>query len=103
PGPTHPTVYGRIDRGSLESEAGPVPLVFLTYHAVFRVSGLPAGLPAWQEGPLSLVLDLDDWHQLDHYTAATVVLDGAERPVALLLQQHNDQRSYLFGADLARP
>ena len=75
----------------------------VTYHLVFRVSGLPAALPLVAALPLRLVADLDDWHQLDHYTAAFVVLDAAERPVALTLQQHNYLRTYLVGesVDLA--
>ncbi len=91
-------VLGRVDRA-------PVPLgdgaerefTFLTYHVVFRHSGLVAGLAAWQAGPLGLVADLDDWHQLDHYTAASIVFDDAARPVALMLQQHNGLRTHVFG------
>jgi len=69
----------------------------LTYHLAFRVSGLPAGLSPVAAIPLRLVADLDDWHQLDHYTAAFVVLDARERPVALTLQQHNYLRTHLVG------
>jgi hypothetical protein len=36
-------------------------------------------------------------HQLDHYTPATIVLDAHELPFAMLLQQHNYHRTYLFG------
>ena len=54
-------------------------------------------MPLYQALPLRLVADLDDWHQLDHYTAAFVVLDAGERPVALTLQQHNYLRTYLVG------
>ena len=61
------------------------------------MSGLPAGLSLAAAIPLGLVADLDDWHQLDHYTAAFVVLDGDGRPVALTLQQHNYLRTHLVG------
>ena len=44
--------------------------------------------------------DTEDWHQLDHYTAATLALDKLDRPFALMLQQHNYQRTYLLGKDL---
>ena len=98
--PTHPIVLARVDRARL----GCTPtFTFLTYNFIFRDSGLPAGLIWRKAGPLSLIANLDDWHQLDHYTAVSVVLDAAQRPVALLLQQHNDQRSYVFGTDIERP
>ena len=71
--------------------------IVAVYHLVFRMSGLPAALPRLAEASLGLVADLNDWHQLDHYTAAFVVLDAAERPVALTLQQHNYLRTYLVG------
>ncbi len=100
-----PVIYGRIDRADLELPgcAAPVPVTFLTYNLVFRHSGLPAGLPAWQRVVLELVGDLDDWHQLDHYTALTLALapngkeDGKElTPFAVTFQQHNYLRSYLL-------
>ncbi len=105
--PTTPTMYGRVDRETVtfETDAGNVtePFTFLTYHAVFPTSGLPAGLPAWKAAVLHLVASLEDWHQLDHYTAATVVLDRHLEPVALMLQQHNYLHTYLLGTDLPLP
>lgn len=91
-------VFGRVD-------VAPVPMgdgserkyTFLTYHVVFRHSGVLAGLAAWQAWPMRLLADLDDWHQLDHYTAASIVLDEASTPVALMLQQHNGLRTQVFG------
>ncbi len=105
--PARPVVFGRVDRvtapfpadDGVRSES----LTFLTYHAVFRHSGLPAGVPAWQAAALGMVADLDDWHQLDHYTAASLVLGLDDEPLALMLQQHNYQRTYLFGAELPLP
>ena len=98
-----PTVLARIDRAELVAGGARVPLLLLTYHAVFRSSGVLAGIPAWQDALLGLALDLDDWHQLDHYTAATVVLDANRRPVALMLQQHNYVHTYLVGEAVALP
>ncbi len=107
PWPPTRTVYGRVDREtvSFPTDAGPVaePFTFLTYHVVFRVSGLPAALPAWKALLLRLAGSLDDWHQLDHYTAATIVFDGALRPVALVLQDHNNLRTRLFGSEVPWP
>ena len=96
-----PTVYAGVERTDLwaphQSEPGDVEFTVAIYHLVFRVSGLPAALPGLAEASLGLVADLDDWHQLDHYTAAFVVLDADERPIALTLQQHNYLRTYLVG------
>jgi hypothetical protein len=98
--PVHPVMYGRIDRAQLFGCAA--PLTFLTYHLVFRHSGLPAALPWWQSAALGLVGDLDDWHQLDHYTAVSLALmpdaSGDLAPFAATFQHHNYMRSYLLGA-----
>jgi hypothetical protein len=96
--PAKATVYGRLQQANVAlTEGAPRRFTFLTYHAVFRHSGVPAGFDGWRAAALSLIADLDDWHQLDHYTAATVVLDETQSPVALMLQQHNYPRTYVFG------
>ena len=103
-GSAGPVVFGRIDRDMLEFEDGTrQTFTFLSYHAVFRHSGLAAGLSGVQAVAAGLAGDLDDWHQLDHYTAATLVLDEGRKPVALLLQQHNNQRTYLIGETYELP
>ncbi len=94
------TVYGRVDREEMMIGETKQELTFLTYHTVFRHSGLPAGVAGWRAGLLALVADLNDWHQLDHYTAATLVLDAKSNPLALMLQQHNYTRTYLVGAEV---
>jgi hypothetical protein len=101
---TRPRIYGRVDHGSLAlpgCEAA-TPVVFLTYHLVFRRSGLPAGMAAWHEALVDLVSDPADWHQLDHYTALTLALapgvGGGLEPFAATFQQHNYLRTYLLGA-----
>jgi hypothetical protein len=102
-----PVIYGRIDRDTVEFEVdgqiSQVPFIFLTYHAVFRHSGLPSGLAAWKALLVGLVGDLHDWHQLDHYTAVTLVLDEWRTPVAVMLQQHNYQHTYLIGEGVDLP
>ncbi|MFN0039928.1 MAG: hypothetical protein ACKVP2_10500, partial [Burkholderiales bacterium] len=96
-----PVVFGRIDHDDVNlGRAGKVHFTFLTYHAVFRHSGLAAGLGPWQKLFASVAGDLEDWHQLDHYTAVTLVLDIQHRPVAMLLQQHNHLRTWVLGVDL---
>ena len=96
-----PVVYAGVERTNLGAPRGAdgtaEQFTVAVYHLVFRVSGLPAGLPASVAASLGLFADLDDWHQLDHYTAAFVVLDASERPVALTLQQHNYLRTHLVG------
>ena len=96
-----PVVYAGVERTDLGAPVGAhgtgEEFTVAVYHLVFRVSGLPAGLPAAVAASLGLFADLDDWHQLDHYTAAYVVLDASERPVALTLQQHNYLRTHLVG------
>lgn len=101
--PPQPVIYGRIDRADLALPecAAPLPVTFLTYHLVFRHSGLPAGLPWWQAVALGAAADLADWHQLDHYTAVSLALaprnDGALAAFAATFQQHNYLRTYLLG------
>ncbi len=48
-------------------------------------------------------LDPRDWHQLDNFVAAHIVLDGSGKPVAVLLAQHNHHRAYLVRRDIAIP
>ncbi len=99
--PTTPVMLGRIDRVSLEaSDGGQAELKVLTYHAVFRSSGLVAGLGSVKAGVLSVLADLNDWHQLDHYTAASVVLGPDDAPIALMVQQHNYIHTYLVGESI---
>ena len=95
-----PTAYGRVHYRSVEPFG---ELTFLQWHFVFRYSGLPFDLPVWQEALAQLAGDPRDWHQLDHYTAATLVLGPEGTPLGAVLQQHNDQRAYWFGRDLPMP
>lgn len=92
-----PTVFGRVD---YEAVADLGLFTFLTYHFAFRHSGIPLGIPDWQHVLLELIGDTDDWHQLDHYTAVTIAFDPAMHPVAVILQHHNYQRTYLIGREL---
>lgn len=98
-----PTVFARIDHDDIAHDGHAQRLTFLTYHTVFRHSGIAAGFSGWQAAMASLFVNLDDWHQLDHYTAATVVLDATARPVALVLQQHNYHHTYVLGPALPLP
>ena len=99
-----PVAYATLERQDLTfvGASGDVslPFIFLSYHFVFRESGLPLGLARWQAAALGLMGDLRDWHQLDHYTAVTMLLDADHTPVAVTFQQHNYQRTHLLGETL---
>lgn len=89
------TVYGRIQRDQLAYKDQQLPLTFLSYNLVFANSGLLKGLPAWQRMTMGIVGSNTDWHQLDHYVGLSVALSG-ERPIAVMLQQHNYQTTWLL-------
>lgn len=102
--PQTPVVFGRVDYSDeLLGDKVPQRFTILTYHTVFRTSGIVAGVAWWQALPLSVAGNLTDWHQLDHYTAAFLVLDALQQPVALMLQQHNYVRTYLYREALSLP
>ena len=97
--PTAATAYGGVHRATLPLDGvGDCDLTFLSYHFVFRHSGLPTGISGWKMALANLVGNSRDWHQLDHYTAAYLVLHQQQLR-AVLLQQHNNMRAYLVGGD----
>ncbi len=104
-----PVVNGRVYREKVElsDEQGQkmtYDLIFLKYNVVFAISGLPAELPGGLRALLWLAgLDPDDWHELDNFVAIHIVLDDTERPVAIILAQHNHHRSYVIGKDIPLP
>ena len=95
-----PSGYGGISRANLTLAGVAHELTFLEYHFVFRHSGLPAGVPAFYRMVADMVADSKDWHQLDHYTAAFVVL-YQDKPFAVILQQHNYMRAYFIDEEAA--
>jgi hypothetical protein len=101
--PATPVMYGRVDRETFELGGLTRRFTFLTWHAVFRTSGIGAGIAGWKGAVLGIAGDLDDWHQLDHYTAVTLALDERDRPVAVTLQHHNYMRTHLIGRDMRLP
>lgn len=92
---TTPTVYGRIHRDTLNYQEQSIPLTFLSYNLVFANSGLLKGLPTWQRIAMGIIGDNTDWHQLDHYVGLTLAL-ADDRPIAVMLQQHNYQTTWLL-------
>ncbi len=91
--PVRPVVYGSASRHHIPFLGG--NYTFLSYHAVFRTSGLPLELGPFRETLVRTFGDRRDWHQLDHYTAVFIVLDPSLNRCAVLLQQHNYMRTYL--------
>ena len=107
PGPERvPVVYGRVYRESVsftdsQGEEEIHDLTFLKYNVLFATSGLPAELSAWSRFLLNLGgFDREDWHALDNFVAAHIVLDERDAPIAVVLAQHNHHRSYLIGRDI---
>lgn len=107
--PAEPVVYGRVYREKVAFDApggGTVEreLIFLKYNPIFSLSGLAADLPLLHRMLLVLPgLDARDWHELDNFTAVHIVLDEREKPLAVLLAQHNHHRTYLLGKDISPP
>lgn len=101
-----PVVYGRVYKEmvgfpDVTGEIHTFNLTFLKYNIVFAVSGLPERLPPGLQTLLTLAgLNADDWHELDNFVAIHVVLDEKEKPIAIILAQHNHHRTYLIGKDI---
>ena len=90
-----PTVYARIQRDTLSYKNQNIPLTFLSYNLVFANSGLLKGLDNWQRIAMNVVGSTTDWHQLDHYVGLTIALSD-DKPIAVTLQQHNYQTTWLL-------
>ena len=88
-------VYARIDYEQTQHGNEKHEFTFLTYNLVFPVSGIVKGIGRLKSVGLSIVGNLDDWHQLDHYVNVSVALLDS-KAVAMTLQQHNYQTTYLL-------
>lgn len=91
-------VYARVDYEQTSHQGQKYDFTFLTYNLVFPVSGILQGLGKLQSIGLAIVGNLNDWHQLDHYVNVSVALLDS-KPVAMTLQQHNYQTTYLLNPD----
>lgn len=95
-------VYARFDTDTLEYNGRSYTLDFLSYNLVFPASGLISGLGVLPSIGLTIAGSLNDWHQLDHYVGLSIALYKG-KPIAVTLQQHNYQTSYVFNQQLALP
>jgi len=99
------TGYGRVYRemAHFRTNAGikKMPLIILKYNFAFTYSGVPAEIGGIKEAILSLFMDPGKVHELDIHGAIHIILDAKQRPLVLLLAQHNYFRSYVFGKDIA--
>lgn len=99
-----PTLYGRIYSDVLEYNGKMISLTFLKYSLVFPYSGLVAERKAWKSFGSRIIGDPKAWHQLDIHGAIHVILAGEDqRPIGVLLAQHNHHRVFLVGRDIAWP
>jgi len=90
-----PTLYARIDYEQVEHQNTTFEFTFLNYNVVYPVSGILEGLSFTSRLGLSIVGNLVDWHQLDHYLSVTIALLDGEA-VAYTLQQHNYHTTYFI-------
>jgi hypothetical protein len=101
------TGYGRLYREKVDLRTGEgkraLPIIVLKYTFPFPFSGLPAGLGLVREALMRVVADPVRFHELDIHGAVQIILDERERPILLLLAQHNHFRTYLIGKDLQWP
>ncbi len=104
-----PVIYSRVYREAVtfptnDGVTRAYNLTFLKYNIVFASSGLAAKLPLHIKLFLTIFgFDLEDWHELDNFVAVHIVLDENEKPLAVILAQHNHHRTFLLGHDLPQP
>jgi hypothetical protein len=98
------TGYGRVyrERARFRTASGmrELPVIILKYNFAFTYSGLPAETGWLKEAIAGIVMDPSRVHELDIHGAVQIVLSEKERPLVLLLAQHNYFRSYVFGVDI---
>jgi hypothetical protein len=94
--------YGRVfyDSLSLGKEELPEEISILKYNFVYAYSGLPTDLPGLR-GLVRFLGSTEKWHWLDIHGAITIVLDSHHKPFAVTLSQHNHQRTFLIGRQVA--
>jgi hypothetical protein len=101
-----PVVYGRVYRESVAfpAEDGSTEthdLTFLKYNLLFPTSGLPAEISFWSSILVGIGgFDPADWHEMDNFVAAHIVLDEEGDPIAVILAQHNHHRTFVVGKDI---
>ncbi|MBI4430650.1 MAG: hypothetical protein HY587_02940 [Candidatus Omnitrophica bacterium] len=111
-GPGHPEsstpkAYGRVSFETVNLTVHGLitsfKFKFLRYHYVFLYGGLPMRLASYKEVLVPFALDPEKWRELEH-SSVYVVLDEADRVVAVMLGQYDHFRTYVAGRkDLVLP
>ena len=100
----NPTLCGRIYRDTLSFDDHAIDLLFLKYSFSMPYSGLPCKLSWWKSMGIRLIGDRYALHELDIHGAIHVVLDAkSERPLGIILAQHNYHRVFLRDRDFKWP
>lgn len=84
-------IYGRAYKSMFMDKE----LIFLKYNVVFPYSGLPEDIAWWKTVGSHIMGTPKAWHELDIHGAIHIALYD-EKPVALILAQHNHHRTYLI-------
>ena len=102
-------IYGRIFYQSMSppkeyQNESSIDFIVLKYNLVFAASGLPKEISWYKKVGISILGDLENWHELDIHGAIHILLTKKEKtPLILLLAQHNHFRSYVIGKDVILP
>jgi hypothetical protein len=103
------TIYGRVFYQTMHAptkyaQEPPISFMVLKYSLVFAASGLPKKMSWHKNIGLSILGDKENWHELDIHGAIHILVDRqTNKPLILLLAQHNHFRSYVIGKDVMLP
>jgi len=106
-------VYGRVyrekldleqDSNEFQTQKSDDNILILKYNLVFQASGLPEKIGKFTEALAHLAGDPSLWHELDIHGAIHLLIDlTTEKPLAIVLAQHNHFRTYVFGQEIPLP
>ena len=98
----NPPLYAYAWKEKMELSDGKViDVTILRYAFVFYKSGLPAKL-LFPLNLSSLFSVISLWHYLDIHGGIYYILDKTNRPISMVIGQHNHFRSYIIGVDITQ-